>query len=442
MEQKYKDIVSTFANLLWRLVSGPLTLLLIPIYLSPEQQGYWYLFGSIAALSTFADLGFSNIILQFSAHEFAFLRLENGTLVGEARFIQRLGSFFRFVVKWLSLVCSVVYPAIFLVGLFFFIRDGVLALYLLPWVIYSVGSLVNFFNNSILSFIEGMNQIDKIQKTRLLVAVINTCVTAAGLVLRWGIYALAFAMLLSASFMFLTIFHSFGAVIRQMRKASSGFSYPWRREILPLFKKYVLSFASGYFLFQIYTPLMHYFHGPVLSGKVGITMNLVMAMFTFSNIWIYTVTPKLNVLIEKKEWTALDRLFNKRLLLSLASYLAIFGCFVLFVSLFHGNAIVSGILNRFLPFQAMALLATAYFMQLTVNAWAVYLRGHKEEPFWWTSILSAAWVFVLTLFAGRFLPPELFFVGLLSSYAWGLPLAYGIYRNNKRKWHSAEAIHV
>lgn len=417
-------------------------LLLIPIYLSPEEQGYWYLFGSIAALSTFADLGFSNIILQFSAHEFAFLRLENRMLIGEERFIQRLGSFFRFVVKWLSLVCSVAYPLIFFVGLFFFIRDGVLELYLLPWVIYSIGSLINFFNNSILSFVEGMNQIDKIQKTRLMVAVINTCVTVVGLVSRWGIYTLAFAMLLSASFMFFTIFYSFGGVIRQMRQASSGFYYPWRREILPLFKKYVLSFASGYFLFQIYTPLMHYFHGAVPSGKVGITMNLVMAAFTFSNVWVYTITPKMNVLIEKKEWTVLDRLFNWRLFLSLLSYLVIFGCFILFVLLFHNNAIVERILNRFLPFQAIALLAAAYFMQLAINSWAVYLRGHKEEPFWWTSMLSAAWVFVLTLFAGRFLPQDLFFVGLVSSYVWGLPLFYSIYRKNKHKWHRTDVIHA
>ncbi|MCM1321747.1 MAG: hypothetical protein NC041_09700 [Bacteroides sp.] len=435
MEKNYKDILSTFINLAWRLVSGPLSLLLIPLYLSPEQQGYWYLFGSIATMSTFADLGFSNIILQFSAHGFAFLSIKEKLLAGEEKYIQQLGSFFRFVVKWLSLMCLLVYPLIFLVGIFFFQRDSVLDIYWIPWIIYSAGSLINFFNNSVLSFIEGLNQIDKIQNSRFIVAVINTLVIIVGLIYKLNIYALAFAMIFSSSFMFITIFVTFGKIIKQLWYESRDFFYPWRKEIFPLFQKYVLSFASGYFLFQIYTPLMHYFHGPVLSGKVGITVSLVTAMFSFSNIWIYTITPKINILIEKKNWNILDKLFHKRLLLSLLSYILICICFVLFVVIFGKYRLPAKVLERFLPYKAMLLLVVSYFLQLIVNSWAVYLRGHKQEPFWWTSIISAIWVFLITLFAGKFLPPMLFFIGLLTSYFWGIPLSYCIFYRNKNKWH-------
>jgi len=149
--QQHKDLFFTLINQVWRLVSGPITMLLIPLYLSPEQQGYWYLFGSLAALSIFADLGFSNIILQFSAHEYAFLHFTNtGLLDGEEIYLKKLGSF-----------------------------------------------------------------------------------------------------------------------------------------------------SSGYLIFQIYTPLMHFFHGAVYSGKVGITIALVMAIFNMSNIWMYTIIPKMNMLISQ-----------------------------------------------------------------------------------------------------------------------------------------------
>ncbi|ULQ59877.1 hypothetical protein K7I13_00540 [Brucepastera parasyntrophica] len=143
--QPHRDLIFTLFNYLWRLLSGPLTILFIPLFLSAEQQGYWYLFGSISALSTFADLGFSNIILQFSAHEFAFLSFdENGVLTGDSEHLKRLGSFFRFIIKWLSTICSIVFPCIFVVGIIFFVRDGVLHDYILPWIIYSIGSLINF----------------------------------------------------------------------------------------------------------------------------------------------------------------------------------------------------------------------------------------------------------------------------------------------------------
>ena len=431
-----KDILATFFNQAWRLISGPLMLLLIPLYLTEEQQGYWYLFGSVAALSTFADLGFSNIILQFSAHEYASLKIGNeGFLEGQIENIKKLGSFLRFVIGWLSAICSIVYPIIFVVGIFFLLRDKVLSIYLIPWVIYSIGSLLNFFNNSVLSFIEGMDQISKIQKSRLIVAVINTVVVVSSLLLHINIYALAFGMILSASFMFITIFKTFGKILKQLWKESAGFSYPWRMEILPLFKKYVLSFASGYFLFQIYTPLMHYFHGPVYSGKIGISMSLVTSMFSFSTIFIYTITPKINMLIEKKEWHELDRLFNKRLVLSGIAYLFIACCFFVFIKLFSGIPLINKIVSRFLPWQGLLILISAYFVQVFINSWAVYLRGHKIEPYWYTGIISAIWVFVITVLIGKFLSPDYFFLVLLSSYIWGTPWSYIIYRNWKKKLH-------
>ena len=431
-----KDIIATFVNQAWRLISGPLMLLLIPLYLTEEQQGYWYLFGSVAALSTFADLGFSNIILQFSAHEYASLKIGNeGLLEGQPENIKKMGSFLRFVIRWLSTICAIVYPIIFIVGISFLVRDKVLSIYIFPWIIYSIGSLINFFNNSVLSFIEGMDQISKIQKSRLIVAIINSVVVISSLLLHLNIFALALGMILSASFMFITIFKTFGKILKQLWMESTDFIYPWKKEILPLFKKYVLSFASGYFLFQIYTPLMHYFHGPVYSGKIGISMSLVSAMFSFSTIFVYTITPRINMLIEKKDWYELDKLFNKRLLFSAISYLIIANCFFVFITLFIKIPLINKIVNRFLPWQGLLILISAYFIQVFINSWAVYLRGHKIEPYWYTSLASAIWVFVISIIIGKFLSPDYFFLGLLSSYIWSTPWSYIIYKKNKKELH-------
>ncbi len=72
-----------FVILLWRLFSGPALLILIPLYLSAEAQGYWYTFVSLAALAIFADMGFSTILLQFSAHEFPYLKFESDKTLSE-----------------------------------------------------------------------------------------------------------------------------------------------------------------------------------------------------------------------------------------------------------------------------------------------------------------------------------------------------------------------
>ena len=93
---------------------------------------------------------------------------------------------------------------------------------------------------------------------------------------------------------------------------------------------------------------MHLFHGAEYSGKVGITMTLVNAAFSFGNIFIYTITPQINMLVEKRDWLSLDKLFKKRLILSLATYACIWGCFAVFVYFFGDIAFIQKILSRFL----------------------------------------------------------------------------------------------
>jgi O-antigen/teichoic acid export membrane protein len=411
-------------------------LLLIPLFLSPEQQGYWYLFGSISALAMFADLGFTGIIRQFSAHEYAFLRFTDiGLLDGELINLKKLGSFLRFSIKWIVSICTVAFPVIYVVGIVFFIRDDVFALYFLPWTIYAVGSLINFFNNAILSFIEGLDKIEAIQNIRFRVAILNTAILAIILILGGNIYALAFGMLISSSSIFISIFGKFRKLLGQLWEVSKGFSYHWRKEVLPFFIKFAFSVASGYFLFQLYTPLMHYFHGPVYSGKVGITIQLVMAIFNMSNIWLYTITPKINMLIAQKSWHELDALFRKRLLLSIGTYLFIIAGVFVFVALFGTFWIIPRIISRFLPFTALLTLLACYFIQLAVNAWALYLRGHKQEPYVIPSIAHAIWTAIGTYLAGKFLLPAWFFIGFASGYVWGTPICYFIYKKCKADWH-------
>lgn len=436
LNPNHKDLLSTLLNQLWRLISGPLTMLLIPIYLSPTQQGYWYLFGSISALSTLADLGFSNIILQYSAHEFAHLKFNSyGVLDGEDIHLKKIGSFFRFTLKWTSSICAIVFPIIYCVGIWFFNRDNVLSEYFIPWTIFSIGSLIIFFNNAILSFVEGMNKIEIIQYIRFYVAIINTFTVSLILVFNGGIYALAFAMLISASSIFIFIFGKFRLLLSQVLNVSKKFDYQWRKEILPLFSRYAFSFFSGYFIFQIYIPLMQYFHGPVESGKVGITLVLVMAIFSMSNIWIYTITPKMNMLVSKKNKIELDILFKKRILFASGTYILISILIFVFSAIFKDFWIFPKIISRFLPVQSILMLLLCYLCQLLINSWATYLRAHKKEPYMIPSLILAAWVGLSTVLIGKFFPPEYFFIGFLSSYVWWLPLAYFIYKRCQLKWY-------
>jgi hypothetical protein len=150
---------------------------------------------------------------------------------------------------------------------------------------------------------------------------------------------------------------------------------------------------------------------------------------------MYTIVPRMNVFISQKLWQELDRLFKKRMLLSLGTYIfitiGIFG----FWAVFGNFWIIPRIVSRFLIGLPLIFLLFCYFIQLIINAWALYLRGHKQEPYVVSSIASGIWIVIITFLTGKYLSPALFFLGFLSSYVWGTPVAYIIYRKCKRMWH-------
>ena len=74
-----KATIMTFLNYIIKLILNPIIVISVPIFLDESTQGYWYTFGSIAALTSFADLGFTSIMTQYAAHEFTYLQFGNKT---------------------------------------------------------------------------------------------------------------------------------------------------------------------------------------------------------------------------------------------------------------------------------------------------------------------------------------------------------------------------
>lgn len=155
-----KDLTNTMINSLWRVISGPVMLLAIPFFLTPLEQGYWYTFSGLAALSIFADLGFTTIVLQFSAHEFAYLKFgEKNILIGDNKHLWKLSSFFRFTISWLRRIMCIVFPLIMIGGYIFLSLKPADIHWQIAWILYSIASAGAFFNSALMSFFEGCNSV-------------------------------------------------------------------------------------------------------------------------------------------------------------------------------------------------------------------------------------------------------------------------------------------
>jgi hypothetical protein len=431
-----KDLVFTAMNQIWRILSGPVTLVLIPLFLTPEIQGYWFTIVSFSFLMIFADLGFSNIILQFAAHEFAYLKFDKDwKIYGEEEHLKKLASFFVFSLKWMVFVIILAMPVISAISFFILTRKTTDIHWFIPWLIYLIASIFVFYNNIFLYFFEGCDLVWVSQRIRLFISIVLTFTMWGGLMLGLDLYALSVSLLVSALVNSIVIYNTFKRTIGQFMEISRTYRYSWGRSFFPLLRRYAISFTSGYFIFQIYTPLMFYYHGPIEAGKVGISIALWMAVYFISTVWITAVTPKINMHISRKERDILDRMFLRRILLSALTFLAGAGAFFVVFLLLKGKL---SILNRFADETSMFFLAAAWFLQTIVNSLAVYLRGHKEEPLVLPSLLSAVYITFTTVLCAKYLPSYLFFLGFLSCYIWSFPWILMIFMNKKRKMAIAD----
>ena len=424
-----KDLMYTALNQLWRVIAGPMVLLFIPLYLTPIQQGYWYTFTSIAALAVFADLGFSMIILQFAAHEFAYLRFdENYKFCGDADHLWRLASFFRFSVRWLTKIVCIVFPLILVGGYFFLAAKAEQVEWQFAWVVYAVASACVFFYSSFLCFFEGCNSVSLVQSLRLKISICTSLVLLGGLFCGLHLYALAFSLVASSMAGFFLLLKRFWKAMQQLWHLSAKHCYDWWPEFSSLIWRYAISWCSGYFLFQLFTPLAFHFYGAELAGQVGISIAMWTAGFGIAMTCLTAINPQVNILVAERKWMELDQLFG-RSMAGAMSIMALGG--LAFFAIYFWFVDSVAFFQRILSVLPMGMLFVCWLLQLFVNGLALYLRAHKKEPLMQLSLVSAVYVAITTYLCARFLPVDWLFLGFFSSYLWGTPLVVRIWRRQR-----------
>jgi hypothetical protein len=425
------DLKHTALNQFLRIFYGPITLILMPLFLSSEEQGYWFTMTSIGAMALFADLGFSNILLNFTAHEFAHLGFDEfNNITGNKEHIKRLSTLFIFTIKWGLSLTFLTFPIMLLAGFYLLSKKTTTISWELPWIFYVTASVLTFLNSLILAFIEGCDSVRNIQKIRMKITTSSIIIMAFFLVMGLKLYALAFALVFSSLFGLYLILKYYGHLIKHLILISKTYAYEWKKEFYPLIWRYATTWISGYFMFQLFTPLIFYFQGAKEAGKTGLSMAIWTSLFTVSNAWLVSITPKLGIYIAKKDFTKRDHIFFKNLRLSLISFIS--GVILLFLSLYilKGNAKIIGRLLGSIP---MFLLSLAWLFELVVNGFAVYLRAYKEEPLFKLAFFSAIYTILTTILCAQFLPLDYFFLGFVTLYFWKLPWAFSIFNRQRTR---------
>lgn len=430
------DTFITFLNYALKIVLNPVVILLVPVFLTEEVQGYWFTFGSIAALTNLADMGFTTIIVQFAAHECAFLKFDpkRKTIDGDMQSCYRLSSLFRCLLLWTSFITTIAAIVIFFVGIVLFSSKSDGVVWLPQWSVYVVGTVANFAAQVALSFFEGCNQFLYTQRIRISS---NTAQCLVSIIMLWrgyGLYALSFSLVVRASVIIILLFRSFGPYITIMHRYRKSVDVPWMKEILPLLGKYAVSWIGGYFAQQIYNPLAFSVSGSAAAGKVGYGLSIVQAIASVAGVWNVLSIPQYNMEVEKRSWSSMDHLLRRNILYSEVTY------FLGYIAVLAVGRI--GVLNgliwgRTLPVWSVSLLFGSHAVSTATVTIAGYLRAHKQEPMMYVSIATGVVSSVLTFTITMVLGINFIFLGNFLTMLIMLPWTLSILRNFRKKWHTS-----
>jgi len=423
-------------------LGGVVSVFFIARYLTGIEQGFYFTFASILAIQVFFELGLNGIITQYVAHEVSYLVLNGDEYEGEDKYLSRMASLLHFCVKWYGVLAGILLLVLGITGYVFFshfYKAETQVEWLLPWLLLSIGTILSFMLSPFIAFIEGLGKIKEVAKIRFFQQSITMLVTWSGLIAGFKLYVGGITTLVGVIILFYFIFRKFLPLLRNIYSIKINERVSYLGEIFPFQWKIALSWISGYFIFQLFNPVLFATDGPIIAGQMGMTLTALNAILGLTLSWVTTKVPTFSGLIAQKKFTQLNVLFNRTLLQSSAiNFSLLVGMFMIIFAIRYLNIEIGGknFGDRFLPFLPMTLMMVPILLNHIVAAWATYLRCHKREPMMIQSITMGVLCSLSTIFLGRFFGVLGMTTGYMTLCIIGFIWTYYIFLTNKREWHN------
>lgn len=414
-------------------INNFVSIILVGIFLSSEQQGFFFTLLSFSVLFVFIELGLNFAIIQFAGHEMAAFRTakdEDARKAAESRLIS-LGRI-AFLWFWLGAI-------VFLLGaggggsaFFHSVPGGEAAI--APWMLLCSVVAADFALMPFWSLLEGVNEVYSVYRYRTLRMLAMGFTTWAALALGADLWALGIGYLATFPLSAWMIFKTHRAFFLQFRAQPNGPVISWKNELLPFQWRLALSWMCGYFATWAITPLTMKMFDPSTAGQIGMVWSLSTGVTTIATAMITVKAPQFGMLVVQRQFSALDHAALR--VGGISIVMALLFCLVILAGVWGLNTLGHPYAQRLLPLGPTALILAATVLLQVLQPMAIYLRAHKREPFLPVSIVFALSSLAAILTFGHLYGPQgiaygyMLVVGVIT-----LPLATFIFLRCRRQWH-------
>ena len=381
--------VVNLATRIWMLTFGPVLLGVIVHKLAIAEQGFYYTFLSLIGLSVFLDMGFTRAVQVFTSHEFAALNLRRGKpMEGSALCRQRMIDFGKAILLAHLALALIAGVAIGLVGEFMFRREANDAIaWHGPWWSLSFAAAASFVTVPMSTMLEAAGHVPHMAWVKLIRQVVTNLVLVVALLSGEGLAASSISAWVGFVVMMVLIVVPYAPFWRQVLGGRLREGVVLLRELAGYQMRIAVSWAAGYFIFSIMTPIAFVALGAEDAGRIGLTWQIMGIVSSIAFSVIQTKTPTLGTLVgqgKSAEALAVNRRATRgALFVSAIGYLSILiavGVVREFPGLAWPELVTKGA-ARMLPLLPIALLAFAEMGKLQMLGIFSFVRSLKVEPF-------------------------------------------------------------
>ena len=157
--------------------------------------------------------------------------------------------------------------------------------------------------------------------------------------------------------------------------------------------------SVNYLMFSLFTPVMFHYHGPVVAGRMGMTLQIVGMIQSMALAWVQTKVPRFGMLVARRHYAELDRIWWRASKLSVG--FAVAGSFAVWLAVLILDELGVGFASRMLGPMPTALFLAAYGLMHISYCHSAYLRAHAREPFLVLGVSGGVLIGSLVFLLGR-----------------------------------------
>lgn len=389
-----------------RLLSGPITLLIISKELSSTELAFYYTFFSVISLQQLAELGIGHVIKQYISHSFD---NKNGVWTYDSK--KKIRKYYRLANVWFLGVSIFILLGVSFIGFLYFYINTESSEWIYPWFLLIIGTTLSSLISPRLLLIDGIQKQEVYLVANLISGLISSICLWVFLSQGFGLYSVGLSSLFSALILMLLIHKTIANVNTSLKVVTEPviLSVVFK-EIFPLLSRVSIVWGVGFLFWNSFNLISFATLPHVEAGEIIFAIALCRAGFGISESITQGQTTIFSNLIGNNETKKSIDLFKKYSLYSLLILISGYSVFLIFWFMFPSFYIFDKLPEKIVVIQIFIFFIIQLYKMLRAN----FVRCFKIEPFVNPSIFESIMLPITFYVSSKFFVDYIFILPILT----------------------------